>query len=300
MNLSEGGLKKGDRDHSRMLSQSSSLKEWKDYEKMKNDLQRHGLGGGAAIKTGEPTGHPHLVTSFCAVPKMKVQNKGNGLMSLWNQCTGTFVAGGNSKSFFLWDLEYEKIKSSLRTGSDHFVTALSGCNPDKLGTTELGSSPFPFAGGFIDGSLRIYDPRTHSQGPVTSLRGHKNWIVNLSSNTHSKHGSGELISGSYGGDVKLWDIRSKKCTKKIVDLRTKLMALTVHPNLPVLASGSTERVIKVFTLDGETVCKFKHHEGFSAHRFAPISCLTFHPNKYMLAVGSTDSTISVYGTREEF
>ncbi len=40
--------------------------------------------------------------------------------------------------------------------------------------------------------------------------------------------------------------------------------------------------------------------GFSAHRFAPISCLTFHPHKYMLAVGSTDSTISVYGTREDF
>ncbi|GLJ38552.1 hypothetical protein SUGI_0785750 [Cryptomeria japonica] len=58
-----------------------------------------------------------------------------------------------------------------------------------------------------DSVLRIWDPRLPgSLKPILQLSSHKSWISACKWHAESKH---HLISASYDGTVKLWDIRSK-------------------------------------------------------------------------------------------
>ena len=73
-----------------------------------------------------------------------------------------------------------------------------------------------------------------------------------------------------------------------------MTALSGHPRVPILATGTHAQYIKIFSLDGDTLSIIKYHESIR-QRIGPISCLSFHPNKVLLAAGTTDETVSLYG-----
>ena len=90
------------------------------------------------------------------------------------------------------------------------------------------------AAGFGDGAVRVYDQR---EKPSTSLvqqwKEHNQWITNV----HMQRGGlRELVSGSRGGDVKLWDIRMQKSIETIQATRSTLRSLSVHEHAPILAT----------------------------------------------------------------
>jgi regulator-associated protein of mTOR len=76
-----------------------------------------------------------------------------------------------------------------------------------------------------------------------------------------------------------------------------MTALSVHPSIPILATGSHAQFIKVMTLDGDTVQVIRYHEVLAGHRIGPVSCLEFHPYKPLLAAGGTDAIVSIYSPK---
>ena len=76
-----------------------------------------------------------------------------------------------------------------------------------------------------------------------------------------------------------------------------MTAVSVHPRIPVIATGSNEQFIKIMTLDGDTLQVIKYHELLAAQPIGPVSCLEFHPQKRLLAAGGFDSIVSVYSPK---
>jgi WD40 repeat protein len=75
-----------------------------------------------------------------------------------------------------------------------------------------------------------------------------------------------------------------------------MTALACHPRLPLLASGSDQNFVKVFTNDGDVLEVIRHHDALNGMKIGRVSTLAFHPNRPLLAAGTTDDIISIYGT----
>ena len=99
-------------------------------------------------------------------------------LSFWYvQPSGSFVAGGNSETLYIWDLGHEQCSSRIPTSTDSCVTSLAvSCETSSFlaSASALGASPASesfapsttgiggLAGGLLiagcgDGSIRAYD-----------------------------------------------------------------------------------------------------------------------------------------------
>jgi len=124
---------------------------------------------------------------------------------------------------------------------------------------------------------------------------HTSWIVNA----HLRTDVPEVISGSYNGTVKFWDVRTMRSFRTREIHKGQMTAMQVHPCAPVMASGSHAQFIKLLTLSGEQLSMIRYHDGFLGQRIGPVSCLAFHPTQLMFAAGATDSIISVYSVDQK-
>ena len=68
-----------------------------------------------------------------------------------------------------------------------------------------------------------------------------------------------------------------------------LTSLVAHDSARVIASASTECVVKLWDLEGNPTAFVKQRKTIGVPR-----CLAFHPNQIMLGVGSSDGVASVY------
>ena len=95
-----------------------------------------------------------------------------------------------------------------------------------------------------------------------------------------------LMSGSFEGYIKLWDLESGACKRTIKAHLSLLTALEVLENGQV-ASCSYDRTVKVWDLESGVCSKmFEGHAHF-------INCLRALPNN-QLASGSADKTIKIW------
>ena len=94
-----------------------------------------------------------------------------------------------------WDLVTSALVDTRTTASALLsLTHLSSRNLIAAGTSEK--------------DIKLIDPRdSASTVSVMTLRGHTNAVVSLASDPDSQHG---LVSGSYDGACRIWDIRSSK------------------------------------------------------------------------------------------
>ena len=264
---------------------------------------------------GEPSQtSPNLVSAFFAAPDIVAGERGkSGLVCEWQQYSGKLIAGGNSKYLRVWDLEAEKCCTVLETNTDACVTTLtSAWDSEKLGTSEPkgspGYGPSILVSGHSDGSLKIFDIRCNQVASEQSAKSwtkrrrpqkyteHSSWIVNTTFTGYG--GRYEVVSGSVAGNIKAWDLRMSSSLRTLEVQRSTMTALAVHPEIPVIATGSHAQFIKILTLDGETLKVMRYHEEMSSHRIGPVSCLEFHPFKPLLAAGATDTFVSIYAPKE--
>ena len=77
----------------------------------------------------------------------------------------------------------------------------------------------------------------------------------------------------------------------------QMTALTVHSNIPMLATGSPAQFIKMISHDGTTQQVIRYHEKIPGRRVGPVSCLSFHPQMPYLAAGFSDDIVSVYSPK---
>lgn len=246
---------------------------------------------------------PTLTSAFFPVPDMKAGQRGSGLVCEWQQFSGSLIAGGNSNCIRCWDLSAEQCTNVLETDTEACVTALSTAWDAEIGTMSRGSNgmgPDVLVAGHGDGSLKVFDIR--STNPVAEVGGrprrhsrfteHGSWVVDTAFTSYG--GSFEIISGSVGGDIRAWDLRMSSSLRTLDIQRSPMTALSVHKQIPIVATGSHAQFIKIVTLEGETLQVARFHEEMSGHRIGPVSCLEFHKQKLVLAAGATNSLVSIY------
>jgi len=262
---------------------------------------------------------PDLLSAFFAVPDVQTGQQGrSGLICEWQQKTGTLIAGGNAKSLRCWDLAAEKCCRTVDTETEACVTTLTTAWDEDNSMTQVGyrgMGPEIVVAGTSEGLLKVFDirmPRAvavsasgSARGPSSqkktrgrkvrypqSLIGHRSWIVETSFSCFG--GQNEVLSGSVGGDLRAWDLRMAESVRAIEVQRSPMTALSVHPRIPIAASGSHAQFIKIMTLEGETLQVARFHEKMMpGHRIGPVSCLEFHKQKLILAAGSSNSLVSI-------
>ncbi|KAJ1565390.1 POC1 centriolar protein A, partial [Cladochytrium tenue] len=75
-----------------------------------------------------------------------------------------------------------------------------------------------------------------------TLAGHLNWVRTARFSPDFRL----VVSGSDDKTVKLWDLRSKMCTKTYFDHTGMITSVAFHPGGTVVASCSTDKTIKLF------------------------------------------------------
>lgn len=225
-----------------------------------------------------------LVSAFRALTDLVPSTKNAGLVLDWQQGQGKLLVAGDVKLIKVWNAATEICTTDIPARSGSCITSLTS---DQVAGNV-------FCAGYGDGAVRIFDQRLKpAMAMVRVWRQHKQWITNVHM---QRGGQRELVSGSRGGDVKLWDIRMEQPLREIVATRDTLRTLSVHEHAPVFATGSDHHTLHLFNTNGAFLNTVKPFSPFlSSARSTPIACTAFHPHRMMLAAGSVaNGYINVY------
>ena len=256
---------------------------------------------------------PFLISSFLAAPDIVTDKRySSGLVCEFQQCTGQLIAGGNTKTIRLWDVEKQMCTNTFGSQSDASLTTLTSAWEYELDNGYSGLGPDIVIAGYGNGSLRLFDTRSPTGDPVlyinegrnrtslsrrrkyTSFDEHTNWIIDVSFTTYG--GRHEIVSGCVAGNIKFWDLRYSSAVRTI-DHKMQMTALAAHSNVPMFATGSPAQFIKIMAYDGTTQQVIRYHDKIQGQRIGPVSCLCFHPHMPYLAAGFADEIVSVYAPK---
>jgi regulator-associated protein of mTOR len=225
-----------------------------------------------------------LVTSWRALSDLLPSNRSSGLVADWQQGKGHLLVGGDVKVIRVFDARKEVSINDLPARSGSCITSLTSDQVE-------GNL---FAAGFGDGAVRIYDKRLGPRDAMIKLwKDHKAWVTNI----HMQRGGHrELLSSCVTGEVKLWDLRLSSCVSEVQAHSGNLRSMAVHEHAPVFATGSTNHILKVWNMSGQSLSTMRHTgSGFLAGqsgRSSAVSALAFHPHRMVLASsGGGDSHI---------
>ncbi|KAJ7559940.1 hypothetical protein O6H91_04G107500 [Diphasiastrum complanatum] len=244
-----------------VATNDGNVRVWKDYTQ--KDKQR-------------------LATAWQTIHGHRPGARGVGAVVDWQQLTGYLYASGEISSVMVWDLDRELLASSISSQAESCVSAISASQVHGGLLTA----------GFADGSVRIFDVRTHD-ALACSTKPHSQRVMGI--DFQPGMDTGKIVSASQAGDIKFLDIRNSSSPYHTVEAhKGHLTALAVHRYAPVIASGSAKQYIKVFSASGEQLSMIRYHNSFLGQRIGPVSCLSFHPYNVLLAAGASDSVVSIY------
>ena len=150
--------------------------------------------------------------------------------------------------------------------------------------------------GTSTGAILTLDTRiggTRASCVVSVMREHRTWVVNVG---QARSGSVyALVSGSLTADVRFWDMRNASASVLTIPAhKSPMTCLSGHDYAPLLATGTRNKQVRLWTNAGDPLGDIKHHEGFLGQRLGPVSSLAFHPHRLYLGIGALDSIVSVY------
>uniref|UniRef100_A0A8C6TPF2 Katanin p80 WD40 repeat-containing subunit B1 n=1 Tax=Neogobius melanostomus TaxID=47308 RepID=A0A8C6TPF2_9GOBI len=181
------------------------------------------------------------------------------------------VAGSQSGSIKIWDLEAAKILRTLM-GHKANITSL-GCHP--LSANFLASSS-------MDTNIKLWDVRR--KGYIFRYQGHTDAVRSLAFSPDGKW----LASASDDCTVKLWDLSQGKAITEFKSHSGAVNIVQFHPNEYLLASGSADRTIKLWDLEKFTMV------GSLEGDTSAVRCVFFSADGSCLYSGSSDS-LRVFG-----
>jgi WD40 repeat protein/transcriptional regulator with XRE-family HTH domain len=101
--------------------------------------------------------------------------------------------------------------------------------------------------------------------------------------------NGQLISASQDNCICIWQVGSFELVNKFTLLKTSSLLRTVSlsPDGQILATGNDDRIIRLWTLEGEFIKDFAGHNHW-------LRSLAFSPDGSQLASASEDTTIRIW------
>ncbi|KAI8086100.1 raptor N-terminal caspase like domain-containing protein [Halteromyces radiatus] len=228
-----------------------------------------------------------LVSSWRALKDMEKSNsRQSGLVCEWHQGRGALFTGGDARVIKVWDAHQEMSVMDIATQSDGCVTSI---------TSDQTSGNILIAG-FGDGLIGVYDRRLkNSSSMVQRWDEHNAWVTGVHL---QRDGNRELVSGGFGGDIKIWDIRQTHSIRTIeAHTHADMTSLAVHDHSQVIVSAGDDQVIKFWNVDGTRLSTLRPSTGFLGQKSSFTRALTFHPNLMVVAASSDDGYITLYGTQ---
>ncbi|PSS32732.1 Regulatory-associated protein of TOR like [Actinidia chinensis var. chinensis] len=231
-----------------------------------------------------------LVTAFSSIQGHRPGVRSVNAVVDWQQQSGYLYASGEISSVMVWDLDKEQLVNSIPSSSDCSITALSASQ------VHAGQ----FAAGYVDGSVRLFDIRS-PELLVCTTRPHTQRVERVVGIAFQPGlDPTKIISASQAGDIQFLDIRWQEVAYLTIDAhKGYLTALAVHRHAPVIASGSTKELIKVFNLKGEQLGSIRYSPNFMAQKIGSVSCLAFHPYQVLLAAGAADALLMKHLLQDE-
>ncbi|SGZ39943.1 related to Target of rapamycin complex 1 subunit KOG1 [Hanseniaspora guilliermondii] len=245
-----------------------------------------------------------LVACWRGFTDMLQTPRSTGLISEWQQSTGTFLIGGDVKVIRCWDALTESVDIDIPAKTSSLVTAITS---DQLAGNI-------FAAGFLDGTIRVYDKRVDPRESMMRLwksgssgAGNKSSINSLKM---QRGGFRELVSGNNDGAVELWDIRYQEpvfgFSATGFDGKSSMTSAQVHEHAPIIAS--TSKNIELWTTSGDSIGVFKNVTplnsmvgSLTSKNLSFVNSLIFHPHRMMLAANNLHETsINIYQCIEKF
>ncbi|KAL6307817.1 hypothetical protein BKA93DRAFT_767971 [Sparassis latifolia] len=245
-------------------------------------------------------GHVQMVSSFRGLNEVIQMPRSSGVVTEWKQNGGNLLVSGSSRIVRVWDAHTESQVVDLDTNSDSPVTAL---------VCDVGSS-HTFLASFADGTVKVYDRRLEEEDAVVrSYNEHTSWVQNIK--WHPSF-SGQFLSGSMDGEVKLWDMRGGERSMQTWDMFPQgLSAFDVHEQTDVFAATSSPTT---------TNWRAQRTEVHSFTRATPLtalatqltlppprepslpfvtrsSSLVFHPREMVYAAGFWDGAVRIMGCK---
>ncbi|KAI7868605.1 hypothetical protein BDF14DRAFT_1956350 [Spinellus fusiger] len=226
-----------------------------------------------------------LVSSWRALKDMeKSSSRQSGLVCEWHQSRGTLFTGGDMRVIKVWDAHQEMTIMDIPT---QFTACVTSITSDQVNGNII-------IAGFGDGLMGVYDRRIKSNAAmVQRWDEHKAWITNVHL---QRDGHRELVSGGFGGDIKIWDIRQSHSLHTIeAYTHADMTTLAVHDHSQVICSAGDDQVIKVWNMDGTKLSTLRPSSGFLGQKSSCTRSLAFHPNLMVMAASGDDGYITLYG-----
>ncbi|KXS18669.1 hypothetical protein M427DRAFT_197186 [Gonapodya prolifera JEL478] len=231
-----------------------------------------------------------IVSAWRALTDLFPTSRGTGLITDWQQVTGSLLVAGDVKFIRVWDAEKELCVQDFPTKSNSSVTSMTS---DRV-------SGMHVVGGFTDGAVRIYDRRSSSRDSLAMVLQQPNDsspIVNV----HLRPGSQDLVAGATSGEVRIWDLRQQSSVRTIsMFQQSEMVTMSVHNHAPIIASASSNQLIKMTNLEGHILSMIRPYEGGVLGSFrSVIHTLTLHPHRLVLASGSADGHVLTWRSEAE-
>ena len=123
-----------------------------------------------------------------------------------------------------------------------------------------------------------------------SLKGHTDKVTSIAMSIDNAL----LISGSYGGNIKVWDLETFEIVKDIeVDNKKTIWSVDISYGNKYIASGSSDNTIRVWEFDNQDICyTLQGHE-------SDITSISFTKNGKYLVSASLDRSIKIWDFRNE-
>jgi WD40 repeat protein/transcriptional regulator with XRE-family HTH domain len=244
-------------------------------------------------------GHRGLIWSVAFSPDgvLLMSGGSDGAVRIWNVQTGTCLrtlqhahgvftvafhpdgklvaSGDEAGQIVLWDIRSSERRTTLHRHAGG--SASIAFNPE--GTL--------LASGSDQGIVELWEVEgAHNRYDIKVLEGHANWVSMVAFAPR-----GLLASVGYGGQVKLWDVRSGKLLRTIQGFSRLITALSFSPDGRLLVQGDDNGMLRVWEVSsGDCLVAIREHTG-------PVWAIAWAPDGNTFASGGDDGEIRLWEAR---